>query len=546
MGIEPQHPRPQRFRATSDELRALEREVGKLSDISRKLIEGLPSITQVVIATEPRVRATIRRSLVACDEAHKAEQNALDILKGRGSSEHVRRLSQDFEGRRKYLKDLVSRAEDLFVCGKEFPAHVPITSKAQVVELLAGLHEYRALFWNKLYQVPGVQRFALERLRQVGNDEVQPSYVLHYGSIGKPNEKSLRKVVREVVARVDERMAEKVSADAKRSQREEIALLLMRAPLDPADLSEQLLTLRAWATELADLEIALACSHGSLRVRAVKADPRYAQWRELSDVFGGGALVAREMVARLTKAQEPYVRIKQYLTTANFSFVQKLVSNSKRYHSLATDMMQEGALGFMRALDKFDPKSGFGLLTYAGFWVKQRAARGFETQAPLIYLPNHVRTVLKKVSADLSQGQRPDLAASAKRVGAQEEELQALLPLTYRAVSLDSNPIGSDTPLRDYISDRGNGSPQSDEFPEDRANYRERMLNALQTLEPRERAILILRFGLDGKGQRTLVEVAHEMKVTRERIRQLQNRALEYLKEGPAARQLQQLVEDME
>jgi hypothetical protein len=128
--------------------------------------------------------------------------------------------------------------------------------------------------------------------------------------------------------------------------------MLMRVPLDAAVLSERVLALRAAATELADLEIALTCKHGGVRSRDAKRDPRFSMRQELCAEFGGGAVVARAIVTEVEKAQEPYVRIKQYLTTANFPFVLNVIGAIDRYKSLKGDMIQEGAIGFMRAVDK--------------------------------------------------------------------------------------------------------------------------------------------------------------------------------------------------
>ena len=100
--------------------------------------------------------------------------------------------------------------------------------------------------------------------------------------------------------------------------------------------------------------------------------------------------------------------------------------------------------------------------------------------------------------------------------------------------------------LGDTISSRGIHEVEVDEHRHDRESYRERLAVALRTLRPREQDILIKRFGLDGKGERTLEVVAREMGVTKERIRQLQNRALEYLQAGPAGKDMERLAEDME
>ena len=546
MMMGPQHRKESRPSVSLSDTDVLTKEVRERGEVSRALLERLPTITEIVVTTDRNLRVEIRRRITECENALAAEEHVMQAFRKVAPPSESRKLSHEFERRLEYVKDLSTRAEALFVYTDQVPVNVPVTSKAQVVELVTGLHRYREGFWRALVEVPGVQRLVLEQLRTVCDGEVRPSAILHCASVGEPNEKALRKEVSEVVAGVDALMARKPRAHERASRLSAIASLLMRTPLDAEDLSELALALRSKANELAELEIALKCDHRGLRSPAAIADPRFASWREGAADFGGGAMVARTVVARIEKAREPYVRIKQYLTTANFPFVQKLVGQHRRYQSLTGDMMQEGAMGFMRALEKFDLKSGFALLTYAGFWVKQRALRGYERQAGVIYVPSRLRSPLAKLSEEISGALGANPAALAKKIGVKPTEIEALRPFTQRAVSLDSTIHGSNMALGDTISSRGIHEVEVDEHRHDRESYRERLAVALRTLRPREQDILIKRFGLDGKGERTLEVVAREMGVTKERIRQLQNRALEYLQAGPAGREMKRLAEDME
>ena len=546
MVMGPQHRKESRPSVSLSDTDVLTREVRERGEVSLALLERLPTITEIVVATDRDLRVEIRRCITECENALLAEGHVVEAFRKVAPPSESRKLSQEFERRLEYVKDLSIRAEALFVYTDQVPAHVPVISKAQVVELVTGLHRYREGFWRALVEVPGVQRLVLEQLRQVCDGELRPSTILHCASIDKPNEKALRKEVSEVVAGVDALMARKPRANERTSRLSAIASLLMRTPLDAEDLSALALALRTKANEFAELEIALKCAHRGLRSQAAISDPRFAAWRECAAEFGGGAIMARTIVARIEKAREPYVRIKQYLTTANFPFVQKLVGMNHRYQSLTGDMMQEGAMGFMRALEKFDLKSGFALLTYAGFWVKQRASRGYERQAGVIYVPSRLRAPLAKLSEDISGALGANPAALAKNIGVKPKELEALRPFTQRVASLDSIINGTEMALGDTISSRGINEGEVDEHQHDRESYRERLDAALRTLDLREQEILIKRFGLDGKGERPLEVVAREMGVTKERIRQLQNRALEYLQAGPAGREMKRLAEDME
>jgi RNA polymerase primary sigma factor len=546
MVMGPKHRKVSRSEGVASDGAALERHALERADLSRLSLEKLPSLTELVVATDRATRTSMRRSLSECDGALHAEESALVALRAVKPAAYVRKLAQDFERRRDYLVDLSVRASELFAHSTTMPVRIPVTSKSQTAELLTGLHEHRAVFWRKLYEVPGVQAFALARLRHVVEDGGRPSKVIHCGTVGKPNEEALRKEARKVVADVDALMSKSSKGAAEGARLAEIASTLLRAPLDSANLSEQFLGLRSKGNELADVEIALKCAYGSLRSKSAMNDSRYWEWKKLCDEFGGGAMHARGIIAGIEKAHEPYVRIQQYLTTANFTLVQKLVAMTPRYRPLMGDMIQEGAMGFMRALDKFDLKSGFALATYAGFWVKQKASRGYERQGHVISIPDRLRVPLVKLSEDVSGDLRRDPALLARRIGVTLIELEALLPFISRALSLSSTITGTGRVLGDTISKTGFHEAAVDEHSEDREVVRERITTALRTLMPRERDVLIRRFGLDGKGERTLQAVADELHLSKERIRQIQERALEDLKNGPAAGELERLVEEMQ
>jgi RNA polymerase sigma factor (sigma-70 family) len=519
--------------------------VRELTEISRALFEKIPSLVELVVTTGREAWESSRQRLSKCEKALEDEGAALQASRGAIGKDDYRALAHEQEWRRDHVRDLRVRADALFAHGQKFPPHIPITTKAQVSELLGGLHHYREIFWRALYEVPSVQRFALEQLRKVTKEGLQPSTIIHHGSVEKPDEEALLRNATKVVQKVERLLAKQPTGRAKLPHRAAIASVLVGAPLDPAVLSEQLVTLKDTANKLADLEIGLKCDHGSIRGRGAHRDPRFAEWRELSEGFGGGALVARETVANLVKAEAPYARIKQYLTTANLPFIQKIVGRGQRYRSLTGDMIQEGALGFMRALDKFDPNGGFALLTYAGYWIHQRASRGYERQVGIIYVPNRMRAPLARLSEEPSRSLGQDAPAVAKRFGVQRDDVEALIPLARGMGSLDATIQGTELSLGANLPDHRTEEPEVEVRNLDKGVFRERLLAALQSLTEREREILTLRFGLDGNGERTLSQVAEVIGVSRERIRQVQDRAIDFLKNGPTREQLERLSDDI-
>jgi DNA-directed RNA polymerase sigma subunit (sigma70/sigma32) len=133
----------------------------------------------------------------------------------------------------------------------------------------------------------------------------------------------------------------------------------------------------------------------------------------------------------------------------------------------------------------------------------------------------------------------------AKKIGVKPEELAALIPFTSHTLSLSSPITGTERTLGETLSTSVLKEVEIDEYPDDLVIFRQRLTAALGTLTHKERDVLTKRFGLDGKGERTLQEIADDVGLTKERIRQIQNRALEYLKNGPAAAELERLVREM-
>ena len=237
-----------------------------------------------------------------------------------------------------------------------------------------------------------------------------------------------------------------------------------------------------------------------------------------------------KLARRIKKGDE---KARQQMIRANLRLVVKIAGDYARL-GLPLDLISEGNMGLMKAVDRFDPKKGGKLSTYAAWWIKQGIRRALANQGKTIRLPSHMVDKLfrmRRMQETLSHelGRVPTAAELAKRLDVTEKTVRYWLEVSQRPSSLDA-PIGEDgrESQGDTVSDPEARSP-FDELND--SQLLEEMEEHIQTLNERERLILKRRFGLGGVAPESLEEVGARLNITRERVRQLQNQALATLRE---------------
>jgi RNA polymerase primary sigma factor len=249
--------------------------------------------------------------------------------------------------------------------------------------------------------------------------------------------------------------------------------------------------------------------------------------------IGNGALLTREEERELARRKDAGdEEAKRRLIESNLRLVMAITRNYTKADVPLLDLIQEGNLGLIRAVEKFDYKLGYKLSTYATWWIRQAITRALADQGRTIRLPVHVADQVRRLlraRRQLAQklNREPTLGELAKDTQQSEERVRELLELVESPVSLET-PVGDGESLYgDLIEDVHALAPHEQTAEQARTTE---LARALEQLNPRMRRVLTLRFGLDGGSPRTLEEVGSQLGITRERVRQLETRALRELR----------------
>jgi len=301
-------------------------------------------------------------------------------------------------------------------------------------------------------------------------------------------------------------------------------------------------------TKLTKVEIAGLVPEATMVSTYIEIKKLFLTKEASKDSFDLDPETLKEILSQIKEGKKIADTAKDRMAKSNLRLV---VSIAKRFTNRGLpflDLIQEGNIGLMKAVDKFEYKKGYKFSTYATWWIRQAISRAIADQAKTIRIPIHmIETInrINKINRKYLQetGKKPDIETVAKEIGLPVDKIKQVIKIAKEPVSLEA-PIGNEDDGRfgDFVEDKSSASPMDFILKEDLQTQIDQILSQLNE---REQAVLRMRFGLmDDESDRTLEEIGNELEVTRERVRQIESSAIKKLKHPKVGKNLKNYVEN--